>query len=377
PVGHPIAPGTTGRRRPGTQGGRGGARGGTGGGGRTRARTQQLPRTNEPRIAHAAQRHHRLCPVAEARTAPVERTAGRGPRHHPRERPAPADPHQRHPGPGAGRGGQDGPASGRRASRRLPACRGRHHARQGGRKRAVVPLRTGGRPARGGDDRRDAPAPGAAQPAGQRGEVHRPRFGLPAGVRGAARPERRRWHDTAACRSRRQRHRHERATGRPSVPALRTSGRRPAARGGDGPGPGHQPATGAPHGRPHPGRQRTRRGQHVLVRTRRAGRVRHPGRRAVAGPHRRVPGRAQAVADRRRRAAESRDAGGPAAGDRLRRGRGVERPGVPGAARQLQARPDRDGRHDAGHRRQRDDAADPPDARMGHDPDRRRDRQRR
>jgi signal transduction histidine kinase len=55
-----------------------------------------------------------------------------------------------------------------------------------------------------------------------------------------------------------------------------------------GPGPGHQPATGAPHGRQHRRRQRTGQGQRVLVRTRGAGRHRQSGQRTGAAHDRRL-----------------------------------------------------------------------------------------
>ncbi|EFL12932.1 predicted protein [Streptomyces sp. C] len=135
-----------------------------------------VPGEHEPRTAHPAQQP--ADPRAAAGPEPHPQPhleAGRVRRHHPlgRIRPPPAD--QRHPRPLQGRGGQDGhpPRAGPPATaaglRRghLPA---HDHAEEPRLHRHHCPRRPR-RPA----DRRLPAAPGPAQPAVQRGQVHRAR----------------------------------------------------------------------------------------------------------------------------------------------------------------------------------------------------------
>jgi len=244
-------------------------------------------------------------------------------------------------------------------------------------------LRGGARPARRGYGGRQAPAPGAAQSAGQRRQVHRPRRGLLAraarafGRRGHAggRPGRPA-HGAAALRSGRQRDRHERRAARPHFPALRAGRRHAAARGWHRPGPGHQPATDPPDGRDDRGQERAQSGQPVLVRTQRAGGHRDAAHAGPAPRHHRLRRQTQALAGRRRRAAKPRHVDGHVAGAGLQRRRRQGRPGMPVHARQFPARPDRHGCHDAGHGRARGDAQDSPDAGMVGNSHHCRDRQR-
>ncbi len=141
-----------------------------------------VPGQHEPRAAHPAQQP--ADPRAVARPEPLAQPhaeAGRVRGHHPLRGigPAPAD--QRHPGPVEGRGGEDG---------RLPRARdaaAAHRVRRGDlpaddhAEGPGVHGHDGRRGAGGPADRRLPAASGAAQPAVQRGEVHR------AGRRGAGR----------------------------------------------------------------------------------------------------------------------------------------------------------------------------------------------
>ena len=148
---------------------------------------ERVPGQHEPRAAHAAELAAH--PRAAAGRQPVgepHRRAGRVRAHDPRRRHGPARPDLRHPRPVQGRGGQDG--------RRPGVDRGRGRARGA---RARLPARRRGQGAglhgrggagRAGRDRhrRAARRPGPAQPAVQRGEVHRRRRGAGAARRAGA-----------------------------------------------------------------------------------------------------------------------------------------------------------------------------------------------
>ncbi len=163
------------------QAGAGSARRGGGG----QRSEERVPRDDEPRDPHADERrdrHERAAARHQAR-----RRAARLRRDHARVGRRAADDHQRHPRLLEDRGRADGHrvASVRPARVRRVGARPGQHAR--GREAPRHRLRVRGRRA-GGDQRRpDAAAPGPAQPAVERGEVHRDGRGRADGAKRTAR----------------------------------------------------------------------------------------------------------------------------------------------------------------------------------------------
>ena len=171
--------------------------------GRSRQRSQErLPGDDEPRDPHADERRHRHERAAARHAA--DRRAARLRRHHPRQRRRAADDHQRHPRLLEDRGR----AHGHRSAALRPARMRRIGARPGGAARGRQTPGPGlclrKRGAGGDQRRRHKAAPGPAQPAGQRGEVHARRRG---GADGQRRCALRRRHDGDHLRGARHRHR--------------------------------------------------------------------------------------------------------------------------------------------------------------------------
>ena len=135
-----------------------------------------VPGEHVPRAAHAAEQPADPGPAAGAEpgTEP-DRKAGRVRQRHPLGRVRSAAAHQRHPRPVQGRGGADGhPRGALPAQRAAGGCPGHVPAAHRGKGTGV---RRRGRP-RSADraaHRPAAAAPGARQPAGERGQVHRAR----------------------------------------------------------------------------------------------------------------------------------------------------------------------------------------------------------
>ena len=193
------------------------------------------------------------------------------------------DRHQRHPRLLEDRGGQ-ARARGRSRSTCASASRARSTSWRRGRAEKGLELAYlvgDGVPA-GDRRRRDAAAPGAAQPARQRGQVHRARRGRALGDARAAPDGRRRSHELTFAVAR-HRHRHPAGPARPPVPVVQP-GRRldHAALRRHRPRPRDQPAARRADGRPDRGRER-RSGQGSDVplhdpRRRRRGAGRRPAR---------------------------------------------------------------------------------------------------
>ncbi len=238
--------------------------------GRSRQRGEELvPRDDEPRDPHADERgdrHERAAARHEAR-----HRAARLRRDDPRLRRRAAHDHQRHPRLLEDRGRAHGHrgASVRPARVRRIGARPRQRARDG--KAPRHRLRVRGRRAAGDRRRRDAAAPDHAQPALQRGEVHRARRGRADGELAAGRQRARGAH----VRRARHRHRPHRRGDEPAVPVVLAGRfvddaqvRRHRAR------PRDQPAPLRADGRGHVGGER---------------RARARGRRSCSGSRRRSP----------------------------------------------------------------------------------------
>ena len=176
---------------------------------------ERVPGDHEPRDPHADERGHRHERPAARHAA--RRRAARLRRDHPRLGRRAADDHQRHPRLLEDRGRPDGHrvASVRPARVRRVGARPGQHAR--GREAARHRLRVRGRRAGGVERRPDAAAPDPAEPAEQRGQVHRDAARSCSRVRSEPRP-------AAARRAdlRRARHRHRPARRRhePAVPVV-------------------------------------------------------------------------------------------------------------------------------------------------------------
>jgi HAMP domain-containing protein len=133
-----------------------------------------VPREHVTRAAHAAEQPAHPGPAAGAEPGPEpHRQAGRVRQRHPLGRLGPAAADQRHPGPVQGRGGADGHPCGAvpavRAARGHPGHVPAAHRREGAGLLRRGGCRGAGRPAH----RPAAAPPGARQPAGERGQVHR------------------------------------------------------------------------------------------------------------------------------------------------------------------------------------------------------------
>ena len=183
----------------------------------------RVPREHVARAAHAAQRGHRvLRRAARAHVRRAQRAPGRVPARHPRLRPAPARADQRDPRPLQGRGGAGWSST-------SPACRSCRCSSTGSRWSASAPTRPGIALELEADAerrhrlrRRAQAQAGRAQPADQRGEVHRRRR---LGRRGRAARRRR------APQVDGPRHRHRDRRGRPRARSSRPSSAAGAACG--------------------------------------------------------------------------------------------------------------------------------------------------
>ena len=180
--------------------------------------------------------------------------AARVRRDHPRQRRRAADDHQRHPGLLEDRVRQAGARGESVRAARVRRRRARSGRAGGGGEDLDLAYAIDARRARRAGRRRHPAAPGARQPARQRGEVHRRRRGL--GRRHGTPPRRRAGRAVrGGVRGHRHRHRHSRRTHGPAVPIVQPGGRlhHPPIRR-HRPGSGHQPAAGRTDGRRAVGR---------------------------------------------------------------------------------------------------------------------------